>query len=435
MSAPHFRTVSSALQRAQSLITKAFTYDLPQSQIATHPLPDRSSSKLLVVARGRQPSHAKFNELPNLLPKNSLLLLNSSRVIPARLRMRKPSGGKAEILLLNHVTDTTAQAMHSPLHGQRWRALIGGKNIRVGHVLHLMNSSSCSQVEAHVIERHQNHAVVDFQCPSRADSLRAVEFLNQEGSPPLPPYMKRPSIPQDTETYQTVYASEHGSVAAPTAGLHITDNLLDDIQKKGIRTREIVLHIGIGTFQQIETPIAGTHDMHEESLSVSGRVIAEIWAQLRNRAPIVAVGTTCVRTVESLYWFGVRLIHQPEQNNSHLAVGQWEPYEVVDKIGITRLPDPEEALGAVLDWCGGSKGYVHGRTKLMIVPGYPRKMIDALITNFHQPRSTLLMLVSAFHGGEPDELVSLYQHALEHKYRFLSYGDSSIYATPEFFEN
>ncbi|KAI0559145.1 S-adenosylmethionine:tRNA ribosyltransferase-isomerase [Gracilaria domingensis] len=288
MSAPHLRTTSSALQRAQSLLTKPFTYDLPQSHIATHPLADRSSSKLLIVPRGRQPSHAKFNQLPSLLPENSLLLLNSSRVIPARIQMRKPSGGKAELLLLNHATDGTACAMFSRLHSQRWHALVGGKNIRVGHALRLP-AGSCCDVEAHVLERHQNHAVVDFQCPSHADTLRLAEFLNQHGSPPLPPYMKRPSNSRDTQTYQTVYASEHGSVAAPTAGLHITEKVLDQIEDRGIRTREIVLHIGIGTFQQVETPIAGTHDMHEESLSVSGEVIADICEQLRNRAPIVAV--------------------------------------------------------------------------------------------------------------------------------------------------
>lgn len=282
------RMVSSALQRAKSLLTKQFTYDLPQSSIATKPLQNRSSSKLLVVPRHEQVMHANFSQLPHLIPENSLLILNSSRVIPARLHMFKPSGGKAELLLLNHLSETTARAMCSPLHAQQWRVLVGGKNIRVGHELRFSVDAQ-SDVAARVIDRDQNRATVRFECASQCKTLLLTEFLDQRGNPPLPPYMRRRSQQEDRQNYQTVYASEHGSVAAPTAGLHITDQLLEDIQRRGIRTREIILHIGIGTFQQLETPIAGTHDMHEESLSVSGHAVADVLSQIRKGAPVVAV--------------------------------------------------------------------------------------------------------------------------------------------------
>lgn len=283
MSLPRFSPLASHLQRAQGLVTSPFNYILPPSTIAAYPLPDRASSKLLVVPRHSSPTHHRFSDLPTLIPSNSLLVLNSSKVIPTRIPAQKCTGGKAEVFLLEPLSDLPQHALESPAHGQMWRAIIGGKRIKKGDTL---TSSANSDLNVRIVEKENNSATVCFNAPSD-HSLSSL--LNAIGEPPLPPYLKRPAESEDTVNYQTVYAREQGSVAAPTAGLHMTERLMNQLCERGVKTIQVVLHVGAGTFRQLESQVAGAHQMHGENILVQGRQIETLLSHIRAKRPVVAV--------------------------------------------------------------------------------------------------------------------------------------------------
>lgn len=272
----------SHLQRAMSVKVEPYNYYLPHSLIAEHPLVNRASSKLLSVTSDLSISHQTFSDLPSLLPAESLVVLNTSKVIPARIPVRKSSGGRAEVLLLEPVRGLPSRALQKPASGQIWRAFIGGKRVRENEVL----STSDGGLSATVLDKSRSSATVRLDS---SNGLSLSGILSQFGRTPLPPYIKREPAKEDVDSYQTVYANISGSVAAPTAGLHITDEVLGDFQKRGIRTREIILHVGAGTFQPVSAEDVGGHDMHEETVAVTGETIAELISQVERGAPLVSV--------------------------------------------------------------------------------------------------------------------------------------------------
>lgn len=409
-----------------------YVYDLPPERIAVHPLPERDQSRLLVadITTGTI-THRSFTELPEELPSGALLVMNNTRVITARILMHKTSGGAAEVLCLSPVQPGPDPALAlqagSPC---QWRCMIGGKRIREGSVLECdiaRSGDSPLTLHAVVLEREGTEAIVEFSWQPAALSFAAI--LDMAGLLPIPPYLKRDAEPDDTQRYQTVYAELPGSVAAPTAGLHFTDSVLQQLRDKGIHTGQVTLHVGAGTFQPLQSDEVAEHQMHREYISVSRSTIEQLHTHCLQREqnpaeyPIVPVGTTSVRTLESLYWFGVRLLlHDGDAHRRpELDIEQWDAYrlEVSPRIPVAH------ALEALLQWMDTHElDAVTGGTRILIVPGYGFALCDALVTNFHQPNSTLILLVAALMGQSLWRRV--YDEALAHEYRFLSYGDSSL---------
>lgn len=273
---------SSFLRNAQSVRTELFNYHLPESRIATHPLPERSSSKLLVVPHGKVPAHRQFSELPSLLPSESLVVLNATKVIPSRIPAVKSTGGRAEILLLEPLQEGPPKSLQSHASGQLWKAFLGGRRIRVGEVLSACNGD----LKAEVVSREKQSAVLRLESH---DASPMSTLLTAVGKPPLPPYIKREAEASDVNDYQTVYAHEPGSVAAPTAGLHFTDNVMRNLSSRGIRFREVILHVGAGTFKPVESNDVGGHDMHEETIAIDDSVVSDLIAHSASGAPLIAV--------------------------------------------------------------------------------------------------------------------------------------------------
>jgi S-adenosylmethionine:tRNA ribosyltransferase-isomerase len=408
-----------------------YLYDLPAERIAVHPLPERDRSKLLVadIASGSI-AHRSFTDLPDELPPGTLLVMNNTRVITARILMHKTSGGAAEVLCLSPVLPGPDPALAlqsgSPC---RWRCMIGGKRIRQGSELEceiVLPGEIPVTLRAHVLEREGAEALVEFSW--QPASLSFAGILDMAGVLPLPPYLKREAEPDDIQRYQTVYAQPAGSVAAPTAGLHFTDAVLQQLRDKGIHTEYVTLHVGAGTFQPLQSDEVAEHRMHREYISVSRSTIEGLHRQCLQRErdpaayPIVPVGTTSVRTLESLYWFGVRLALSDGNARSgvELELDQWDAY----RLAASRT-SALAALEVLLQWMDSHDlEEVTGGTRIIIVPGYTFALCDALVTNFHQPNSTLILLVAALMGKVLWRRV--YDEALAHDYRFLSYGDSSL---------
>lgn len=408
-----------------------YLYDLPPDRIAVRPLPERDSSKLLVadLTTGNI-THKLFSDLPDELPSGTLLVMNNTRVITARILMHKSSGGAAEVLCLSPVLPGPDPALAlqagSPC---RWRCMIGGKRVRQGSELECeiaRPDAASVTLRAHVLEREGAEALVEFSW--QPASLSFAVILDMAGVLPLPPYLKREAGPDDIQRYQTVYAEPAGSVAAPTAGLHFTDAVLQQLRDNGVRTVPVTLHVGAGTFQPLQSDEVAEHQMHREYISVSRSTVEQLHRQCQQREhdtagyPIVPVGTTSVRTLESLYWFGVRLALNDADARSRveLELEQWDAYRL-DAARTTATV----ALEALLQWMDTHElEEVTGGTRIIIVPGYTFALCDALITNFHQPNSTLILLVAALMGTSLWRRV--YDEALAHGYRFLSYGDSSL---------
>ncbi len=397
-----------------------YTYDLPPERIAQHPLPVRDESRLLVAdAFSRTIAHHVFYELPALLPERTFLVRNTTRVIPARIIACKPSGGHVELLLVSP-QDGSSPAVALAASKSVWECMIGGRRIREGMTIHAIHNQ-CG-ISAHVRSVSGMLATVELSAIPESSSL--AEQLERLGTMPLPPYIRREPTAEDIERYQTIYAQTEGSVAAPTAGLHMTERVLDDLNQRGIEILDVVLHVGPGTFQPLRTENAALHTMHAERLFVHRSTIERLrYLSADPKRQCVCIGTTSVRTLESLYWFGVRL--RADSSRVPTLLEQHEPYSAP-------LCDSDvpvyEALSAVLSWLDkiGAPTF-EASTQLYILPGYRYRVVDAMVTNFHQPRSTLLLLVAAFIGPFWREV---YSEAIEHNYRFLSYGDASLLIAP-----
>ena len=384
---------------------KDFSYELPDDRIAKYPLAERDTSKLLVYNKGNI-SHDIFRNITAYLPQGALMVYNNTRVIQARLFFQKESGARIEVFLLEPHAPRDYEQIFQARGMCEWKCLVGNSKKWKTGALRLCTASENDDIDLQV-ER-----VDDSVCRfSWKGDMSFAELLERVGELPIPPYLNRHSEPNDKITYQTVYARIKGSVAAPTAGLHFTDRVLHDIDALGIEREEVTLHVGAGTFKPVKSETISGHEMHSEFISVKRSTIERLIAH-GGRA--VAVGTTSVRTLESLYYLGVRAYnHQPLTE-----VEQWEPYETSPSLTAV------EALEALLAWMDeNGHDVLHTSTRIIIVPGYSYHIVERLITNFHQPQSTLLLLVSALIGNDWHKV---YDYALSHEFRFLSYGDSSI---------
>ena len=397
-----------------------FNYPLTDDRIAKYPLPQRDQSKLLVYDQGNI-GERRFFELPELLPEGSLLVMNNTRVIQARLFFYKETGARVEILVLEPAAPAEYQENFAQRGQTAWYCMVGGlKKWKQGPL------TAKVQINGEEIEITAERENLPLPSPKEGAQTLYITFkwtgdwtwsevLEAMGELPIPPYLNRKSEESDKRTYQTVYSKIEGSVAAPTAGLHFTQSVLDEIDKRGIEREEVTLHVGAGTFRPVKSEDIGGHDMHTEHIAVRRQTIEKLIAH-GGRA--IAVGTTSVRTLESLYWIGRKLVNG---EGDPLHVSQWEPYE----FSIFNLQfSIEEALKAILTYMDEQElDVLHASTQIIIAPGYQYRIVERMITNFHQPQSTLLLLVSAFIG---DDWHRVYDYALSHDFRFLSYGDSSI---------
>lgn len=393
-----------------------FTYELPDERIALHPLPERDASKLLVYRDG-QITETTYRHIANELQEGSMLVFNNTRVINARMRFRKSTGGMVEIFCLEPAGEVPEyQTVMNRTGSARWICLAGNASKWRDEPLSGIIHSPAEDIilEARKIEKRQGSLLVEFSwTPS---TLRFAEVLELAGDVPLPPYIRRETVIDDKDRYQTIYAKEEGSVAAPTAGLHFTDRIFKDLDKKGISREYVTLHVGAGTFRPVKADTMAGHDMHAEWIDVSSESIHRLADQGDG---IVAVGTTSLRTIESLYWLGVKASLFPDADQ--LAIFQWDVYE--EPLADTQLT-MREALLALVDWLKRhGRDRIFTQTQLLISPGYRFRVARALVTNFHQPQSTLLLLVAAMVG---DDWRKIYQYALENGFRFLSYGDGSL---------
>lgn len=389
-----------------------FNYDLPDERIAKYPLPTRDASKLLVYRRGK-PEEKKFVDISSYLPEGSMMVFNDTKVVPARLHFQRESGAHIEIFCLEPIQPEEYVTMFAVTDRCRWKCIVGNVKRWKNDTLSLYNPESDMDVtdmalKADLIERQGETSIVEFSWSNGAPFSRVLEVC---GSIPIPPYLNRDTEDIDMERYQTLYARFRGSVAAPTAGLHFTENVLEQIRSKGITTETVCLHVGAGTFLPVKSSLVSEHTMHREPFVITLDLLEKLVAR---KGKLVSVGTTSVRTLESLYYIGVKCI----ETGTPADVMQWEPYER------EYAYSTEEALSALIAYMkANSLKDLQLGTRIIIVPGYQFRVVDVLVTNFHQPQSTLLLLVSAFVGGD---WKNIYDYALSHDFRFLSYGDSSI---------
>jgi S-adenosylmethionine:tRNA ribosyltransferase-isomerase len=394
-----------------------YNYDLPDERIAKYPLEQRDHSKLLVYRDG-QVSEDRFFNIGDYIAPDSLLIYNNTRVIQARLEFHKPTGARIEVFCLEPLSPRDYQLSLSSTTGCTWKCMVGNAKKWHEESLELSVESLGMTLRAYKEQSLGNTFAVRFAWDDAKVSF--AEILDAIGELPIPPYLNRKTEERDKTTYQTVYSRIKGSVAAPTAGLHFTQKVLDDLRDRGIQTTEVTLHVGAGTFLPVKTDDANEHTMHTEIIAVPKEAIEAI---RDNLGKIVAVGTTSMRTLESLYFIGKKLRYLDNSSSRHLEIhiNQFEPYEL--SIVNSQL-STKEALQAIVDYLETTgQDTLHAETQIMIKPGYTFHVVDQLITNFHQPKSTLLLLVSAFVGGD---WRTIYDYALSHDFRFLSYGDSSI---------
>ena len=400
-----------------------YTYTLPPERIAAYPLPQRDASRLLVYKNGNI-SLGSYHDIANHLPADSLLIFNNTKVVEARLLFQKTTGSIIELFCLEphekYPDISTALQQHDKV---LWKCLVGGaskwkhgqvleKKVKIGDVV--------TTLAAVYVEKRPEHFIIEFSWAPGTFSF--AEILHHAGAIPLPPYIKRPAEASDSERYQTIYADADGSVAAPTAGLHFTEHIFEQLQQKNIRKDFVTLHVGAGTFKPVKTETMSMHHMHGEQIEVTASTIQSILQHLDNN--IVAVGTTSMRTIESLYWIGVKMLLGASSTatgnkSEHFILDQWEPYELNDT-GITVKSTLREILRYLEK---NNEKVLHATTRLIIAPGYTPRIAKALITNFHQPQSTLLLLVAALVGNDWRKM---YEYALANDFRFLSYGDGCL---------
>jgi S-adenosylmethionine:tRNA ribosyltransferase-isomerase len=395
-----------------SLHIEDYNYDLPDERIAKYPLERRDSSKLLRYEDGNVSEYV-FRDIPSLLPAGSLMIFNDTKVVPARLHFQRETGAHIEIFCLEPIDPPEYNTAFAATSRCRWKCVIGNAKRWKNDTLSLYNPHSDAVVtamglKADLVERNGETGVVEFSWQDGNPFSKVLEIC---GTVPIPPYLNRETETIDTERYQTLYARVRGSVAAPTAGLHFTDEVLEAISAKGIDRENVCLHVGAGTFLPVKSSDVAEHPMHREPFVVSLDLLKRI---RDNKSKLIAVGTTSVRTLESLYYVGVSCIENGEPQD----VGQWAPYE---REYTYSLNESLDAIIAYLQSHGLEELKVG--TRIIIVPGFRFRLVDILVTNFHQPESTLILLVSAFVDGDWRRI---YDYALANGFRFLSYGDSSL---------
>lgn len=385
-----------------------YQYELPEARIAKRPLDKREDSKLLIYKNG-EVSHGVFKDIVDQIPASTTVFMNNTRVISARLYFRRSTGAVIEVFLTNPVSPFSDIQQALSVKGScTWACIIGNlKKWKDGERLVIMLSSGAT-LSAELTDRQKG--VVTFHWDS--DQIFS-EIIEQIGHTPLPPYMNRPDDSEDKDRYQTVFSEFEGAVAAPTAGLHFTEKILKEMREKGIHTDKLTLHVSAGTFKPIKVIDYRNHDMHNEQIIVTRKNIENL---LTSKGPVMAIGTTSMRTLESLFWYGALLCSEP---NADFFIDQNMPY----RDGLKQI-DKSAALSALLDKMNSQRTDVLiGQTEIFLFPGYQFRLVDVLSTNFHMPGSTLILLVAAFIGEDWNKV---YQEALEKDYRFLSYGDTSL---------
>ena len=395
---------------------KDFNYNLPDERIAKFPLAKRDNSKLLLYRHG-EVTEDVFHNIAQYLPKGALMVFNNTKVIQARLHFRKETGALIEVFLLEPYMPADYEQMFQTTGHCSWICMIGNlKKWKEGTLKRTFDvkGKEVTLVAERKEDVHKSYRV-DFSWD--ASDVSWAELLDAVGELPIPPYLNRETQESDKTTYQTVYSKIKGSVAAPTAGLHFTPEVLADIDRHGIDREELTLHVGAGTFKPVKSEEIQDHEMHTEYICVHRQTLEKL---IRHEAKAIAVGTTSVRTLESLYYIGVKLEKTLDLSEEELHVCQWKPYENAVAKPITPIKAIENIL-AYLDKHGLSA--LHASTQIIIAPGYEYNIVKMLVTNFHQPQSTLLLLVSAFVHGDWRKI---YDYALAHDFRFLSYGDSSL---------
>lgn len=390
-----------------------YNYPLPDERIAKYPLAERDSSKLLRYVDGKVDEHI-FRDITDFLPDNAIMVFNDTKVVPARLHFVRPTGARIEIFCLQPVDPVEYNLAFASTQTCTWKCVIGNakkwKNDTLNLYLPENHDGKAAELNmtADLVSREGETGIVTFHWDGNLPFSNVLEIC---GTIPIPPYLNRDSEVIDTERYQTLYARIRGSVAAPTAGLHFTDAVLAKIREKGIDMETVCLHVGAGTFLPVKDSEVAKHPMHREPFMVTKAFLKDL---IDSHKKVIAVGTTSVRTLESLYYIGVSCIEKGHPED----VEQWAPY--------TReySYSTEEALRAIVNYLEQtSQDALTAGTRIIIVPGFKFRIVDILVTNFHQPESTLILLVSAFVGGD---WKTIYDYALAHNFRFLSYGDSSL---------
>ena len=396
-----------------------YNYSLPDERIAKYPLPQRDHSKLLVYDKGRVGEDLFYN-LPSYLPEGALMVFNNTRVIQARMHFRKVNangehqGALIEIFLLEPAQPADYEQMFQSRGRCSWLCLVGNlKKWKEGALTRqcTIHDTSCT-VSATRLGEQGTSQLIEFTWDGEAPFADIIDAM---GELPIPPYLNRATEESDKTTYQTVYSKIKGSVAAPTAGLHFTPEVLTAVDARGIDREEVTLHVGAGTFRPVKSEQIEGHEMHTEYIAVRRQTLEKL---LAHDCRAIAVGTTSVRTLESLYYMGLKALRNPDVEDLHVC--QWEPYEESPSGTVSST----ESIKALLAWMDNhNQRVLHSSTQIIIAPGYDYKIVRMLVTNFHQPQSTLLLLVSAFVNGDWHRI---YDYALQHDFRFLSYGDSSL---------
>ncbi len=401
------------MKKVQEIAIAEYDYPLPDERIAKYPLAQRDTSKLLLYKNG-EVSEDTFSSLPSYIPQGSLMVFNNTRVIQARLRFRKTTGATIEVFCLEPQQPSDYQQVFLQTSCCVWQCLVGNSNRWKGGMLSQVIAIEGKDITLNV-ERVSEAAAVNSVRFTWDGGFTFAELLEAAGELPIPPYLNRRTEESDNSTYQTVYSKVKGSVAAPTAGLHFTPEVMAALDNAGICREEVTLHVGAGTFKPVKSDTIAEHDMHEEYIEVRRELIEKL---IVAGGQAVAVGTTSVRTLESLYYIGEAVHESPTLAPDELHVGQWAPYNREHTLTTC------EALQALADYLNrNSLTALHAHTQIMIAPGYTFRIVKAIVTNFHQPKSTLLLLVSAFVKGEWRKI---YDYALANGFRFLSYGDSSL---------
>lgn len=401
------------IEEYQNLSIDDYNYYLPPDRIAQFPLEKRDESKLLVYNSVTNSIHHKiFKQLPEIIDQNYILVRNNTKVFPARFFLKKPTGGTVELLLENPIDNKVPEKALNSLPPQKWLCIMRGRNLVPGLKL-IGRFSDKIEIKVSVLEISESKRIVSLDWQPTNQTLS--EILEEIGKIPLPEYIKREPKSEDKHNYQTVFAQYDGSIAAPTAGLHFTDELNHRLLTNGIEILDITLHVGSGTFVPLKTKVVNDHKMHSEQIRIERLFLENLYDSIINQKKIIATGTTTVRTLESLYWLG----NSDLADISHPKLNQWIWRNQSTNYTLT------QAIERLIEKMYENKlEELIGETQLMIVPSYNFKVVDGMITNFHLPKSTLLLLVAAFTGRT--KMLEIYKEAINNNYRFLSYGDATL---------